>query len=364
MKLQLIRTLLFLFTYLFTTAVFAGKGNDALSLQKSDTIIIEFGNNSRIMFIIDDKADLETLKQYDLNAMLKDLSLKLEENSEDASVLSIEDASGTRYLKDTTIVIQSRDSQVTQNDEDEDRSNDSRRDRFDRFDRLSRDFDDDRRRRRFWPRTRQSFNVELGTNNYLEDGKFPDENNRQYAVRPYGSWYVGLNTTYKTNVAGPLFIEWGAGVDWYNFKFQEDDTRVVDTDSLVAFIQEPNQQLDPVKSKLTAAYITAKFVPMLDFSYDSRKSRLWNYHGSGFRIGVGGYAGLRISSHSKFVFKEDGDRKKDRERDNFFMNNLRYGLRVQMGFRGIDMFVNYDVSELFSEGKGPELNAFTLGFTL
>ena len=48
-------------------------------------------------------------------------------------------------------------------------------------------------------RTWQSFNFDLGTNNYLEDGKFPDSNNQPYSVRPWGSWYVaaGSHTTHS-----------------------------------------------------------------------------------------------------------------------------------------------------------------------
>ena len=43
------------------------------------------------------------------------------------------------------------------------------------------------------------------------------------------------------------------------------------------------------------------------------------------------------------------------------MNNLRYGLRLQFGFRDTDFFFNYDLNELFSAGKGPKVNAFSFG---
>jgi len=72
---------------------------------------------------------------------------------------------------------------------------------------------------------------------------------------------------------------------------------------------------------------------MLDFSYNNRRSRLWNRHGDGFRIGVGGYTAFRISSHTKFVFKEDGNKEKDKDRNNFFINNFRYGLKTGANFK-------------------------------
>jgi len=39
-------------------------------------------------------------------------------------------------------------------------------------------------------------------------------------------------------------------------------------------------------------------------------------------------------------------------------------LRFQMGYRGIDFYANYDLNELFVEGRGPQLNAFSFGFVL
>jgi len=102
---------------------------------------------------------------------------------------------------------------------------------------------------------------------------------------------------------------------------------------------------------------------MLDFSYNSR-SRLWNYHGDGFRIGAGGYTAFRIASQTKFVYKENGDKQTDKDSSNIYLNNFRYGLRFQIGFRGVDLFANYDISPLFSKDRGPELNAFSFGFTL
>ena len=42
---------------------------------------------------------------------------------------------------------------------------------------------------------------------------------------------------------------------------------------------------------------------------------------------------------------------------------MRYGLRAQIGFNDIDLFINYDMNELFAAGKGPQLNAFSFGVT-
>lgn len=68
---------------------------------------------------------------------------------------------------------------------------------------------------------------------------------------------------------------------------------------------------------LSATFINASLIPVLDFGDHSRKQRMWDGHGSGFRFGIGPYVGYRISSKSKLVYKEDGHREKDKNRDSF-----------------------------------------------
>lgn len=210
-----------------------------------------------------------------------------------------------------------------------------------------------------WGRTWQSFNFDLGTNNYLSDGKFPDSNNELYSVRPWGSWYVGLASIQRTRMGKKFFLEWGVGVNWYNFKFQKDNILIQKDDNGITFVED-TREVDFKKSKLTASYITASLIPVVDFGDNSRKARIWEGYGNSFRIGLGPYIGYRIASHSKIVY-DDGDKEKDKQHDSFYLNNFRYGARLQIGYRATDLFFNYDLNELFASGKGPNLNAFSFG---
>jgi len=89
----------------------------------------------------------------------------------------------------------------------------------------------------------------------------------------------------------------------------------------------------------------------------------WN-DDEGFRIGAGGYAGYRLASYTKYVTEEDGDKDKDKDKDSYFLNDFRYGVRLQIGYRNFDVFVNYDLNELFVEDRGPQVNAFSFGIVL
>lgn len=210
-------------------------------------------------------------------------------------------------------------------------------------------------------RTYNSFNIDFGTNNFLADGEFVDQAAVPYTVRPLGSWYVAGNSVYRTRLANKFFIEWGYGLGFYNFKFLDNNIRVLKTPDQVRFLED-GRDADFIKSKLTAYYAQASFIPVLDFGGNRHKPGIFDDHRSrSFRIGVGPYAGYRIDSFSKLVFEEEGKKKTDRNHDNFFLENIRYGARLQIGVRNTDFFVNYDVSQLFIKGKGPEVNAFSFG---
>src|SRR6516225_6577921 len=54
--------------------------------KKADTVIIRVGQASKVIFAIQDKKDLETLKKYDFQALMDDMIRKLENN--DSSQIS------------------------------------------------------------------------------------------------------------------------------------------------------------------------------------------------------------------------------------------------------------------------------------
>lgn len=336
---------------------------------KADTVIIEINENSKIVIYTSSRADLSALQGYDINQMIRDLNSQLGDSVE---YLVIENDRGTTYVDEGRTSSGDIDGlrldlgglQV-QVDPDE-----------------LEDFDEDdwyRRKKVSYDveradRTTHHFNVDIGLNNWIEDGEFPDGNNSPYSIKPFGSWYVGLNSTNRTWVAGPIFIEWGLGLNWYNWKLQDPDFRFVETDINTDLVSNPNQS--GKKSKLTASYINATFVPMFDFSRGRKRVtnieaegiRIKRYSKKGIRFGLGGYVGYRLGSHTKFIYQENGNRERDKERDNFYLENFRYGLRAQVGWKGVELFGMYDLNEVFNSGRGPTgspgLNAVTFGITL
>ena len=325
--------LIYIFTFI-SSSLFAQ--------QAADTVTIKVGTCSKVIFAIKDKKDLETLKKYNFQKLMDDMIYKLE----------VRDSSGlnkpsSEFLKKDSIkenAVAKQEESGTQNYEKS----------------------EIRQERKYHGRrTRNSFNVDFGTNNYVSNGSFPSQNNSMYSVRPWGSWYVGLSSIYRTRMASKFFLEWGYGVSWYNFKFQNSQTQITKDDNGVYFSPDA-RGYNYSKSKLTATFVNISVVPVIDIGGNKRKPSFFNgHHSGGFRFGVGPYAGYLIDSYSKQVYSTNNSKTREHHHDNYYLNNLRYGVRVQFGFNDIDFFLNYDLNPLFATNKAvnPNLNAFSFGIS-
>ena len=217
-------------------------------------------------------------------------------------------------------------------------------------------------------RTIHNFNIEMGLNTWHG---FGDVN---YSVKPWGSWYFGLGSVNKTQLKNSLFLEWGSGLSWYNWKLEDPSYQIIKTTTQLELAQPANiNEINPIKSKLVASYLNVSLVPLFDFSQGSRKVvvkqtgnlKLIKSKNRGLRIGIGGYLGYRMYGRSKYVYKEGNKlRNKEKENGNFYLSNVRYGLRGRVGWKGMDIFVNYDLNQVFTSGVGPELNALSFGIIL
>ena len=324
-------------------AVYTTEAQQAAT-QKSDTVIIELAHTSKVIFTIKDRRDLEILKHYDFQSLFRDVITKLEKN--DTTALP-----GRDTTQNALAAVPAEEANKEDRDDDDDHHY--------HYSKNDDEWKVDITANRHWSQTWQSFNFDLGTNNWLSNGKFPSSDNAPYSVRPWGSWYVAMNSTQRTRLGRKFFLEWSAGLSWYTFKFEKDNIMMVKDDNSVRFVED-TRDVDFVKSKLSMSFIQISAVPVIDFGDNSRKPRVWEGYGESFRIGLGPYIGYRIGSHSKLVYKDDG-REKEKNRDSFYLNNIRYGARLQVGIRSTDLFLNYDLNEMFTTGKGPKLNAFSFG---
>jgi len=104
---------------------------------------------------------------------------------------------------------------------------------------------------------------------------------------------------------------------------------------------------------LTVSYITLPIMPYVAFSKQSAIKM----------IGLGGYVSYRLDSWTKTI--EEKNENLRREGSNFNINQVRYGVKAEIGLRHIgELFFNYDLSPIFEKGYGPQITAFSFGIKL
>lgn len=341
----------------------------SFAANEKDTVEIVFGNNSKIIILADSKEDIQKLQNYDLNKMVQDIGLSIE-GEEGKEVLVIQDKEGTKYLQDTTIVVEEDDPDFADLQAEFEGKNWQKREEYDSDDDYDYDYNYEYSYEKKEKRTGYGGFIDFGMNNYLMDGKSLD-GSQPYYVRPWGSWYVALKANFQTRLAGKFGMKWGPDVSWYNFKYENAAVLMSKGPETVEFDTETLASENPNKSKLTVAYLGFSLVPLFDFGYKSKTSTKKDgtpftrfFHNDGVRFGFGGYAGYRLDSYSKNVTLQNGNKNKIRDKNKYYINDFRYGLRAIIGYGAIDVFFNYDLNQLYETNRGPKLNGFSFGISL
>lgn len=105
------------------------------------------------------------------------------------------------------------------------------------------------------------------------------------------------------------------------------------------------------KTKLNVSYLTAPLILEIKTPLRMGHSRLY--------LAGGIIGGVNIGSHTKYKYRND----KEKSRSNFNLNQFKYDLTGRIGFGDFTVFVNYGMTPLFKEGRGPELHPVTFGFS-
>ncbi|MDO8968382.1 outer membrane beta-barrel protein [Algoriphagus sp.] len=312
-------------------------------IQK-DSVVVEFGKSGKVVIIVESKEDFEKLKLMNINQIISELDL--EENKETGELTIVEIKKRDGSVKEVVKVHEnggSTEVKVGGMRVYVDESGDNTRVKVETGTKKHSD-----------PPFRSYFNLDLGVNNVLENGSFPTSD-KPYAVKGWGSWMVGLNWMAAQRISKGFHWDFGIGFQFYNFKFENRDFQAVRGEEAIDFLQRTD--VNGFKSKLSSSYLTAMTMLELDFGKMNDKGH------KGMRIAAGPYVGYRLGGQSKFVYEEinGSGRRKDKEATGLYLENLRYGIRGELGIGRVNFFTTYDLNELFQAGKGPSLNPITFG---
>ena len=213
----------------------------------------------------------------------------------------------------------------------------------DRF--LHIDSPDNRKPVKYDIRTSNDLLFAIGFNNTIIDGKSLDDS-------PYeigGSGFVELGWLWQTRLLkNSNFVRVS-----YGFSFQWNKLSIKDN---LYFVQNGEQtsleefplNLDKSKFRTTSLVIPVHF----EFGPSKLKDyedRIRYYTDNQFKIGVGGFAGLNLSTQQKLKYKENGDNQKDKNKKDFNTNNFVYGLSGYIGVGDFSVYAKYNLNELFND---------------
>lgn len=195
-----------------------------------------------------------------------------------------------------------------------------------------------------------SFTMNLGLTNYLTpSGKTPSGADAGFALDAASSRYITLGWKWYQQLGhSPFGINYGFEFAWQNFMLR-DSYQFNSTDSGTRLIDLRNTPGTSVtKSKLVQSSLK---IPVA----------LETHFGKGWVLELGGFGGVRLGSHSKLKYEQDGNTKKDFAYGGFDLTDFHYGARAVIRHRGFGLFGEYQGNTLFTAGKGPELHAMQFG---
>jgi len=163
------------------------------------------------------------------------------------------------------------------------------------------------------------------------------------------SWGVNLNIA-ETNfalVGKTLGLTTGLKFQFNNYRF--DNNITLNQDSTVIWYTEETT-VTYAKTKLTNTYLLVPLMLEFHFPGDDK-----------LHLAVGAEAGIKIGSHTKTMYKDDGKKIKDKERKDFYLSPFRYNAVAKIGYDDLSVFLNYSLETMFEKDRGPELYPLMVG---
>lgn len=304
----------------------------------ADSLVIRFANRTRMVIYAPDKAGIQALLNYDLNKIVREMSMKLDSVPDGKTAVS---EGGDRYLKDTVLVVTKKKDGITIVINSDSTRSDSVKNR--------RDYEKSSVRRGInsWAR---SVDFQIGLNAFLNQSTLPAYPTDIYSLKSLGSRYFAIAFSQRPTIIkgkrARLSLYYAIEGSWNNYMF---DNNVVARKgaSQLEFEQYPEQLK---KSKLTTFALQVPVVPRISF-----------YNASGrkvFHLGVGGFIGYRLDSYTK-IKRPNNDKVHDHA--SYYLNDFRYGLVGHIGIVKTSLFIKYDLKPVFQDGKGPDVRTLSFG---
>lgn len=193
-------------------------------------------------------------------------------------------------------------------------------------------------------RTVSQFVFAAGLNNLVTNNAVAHSD-----YRYLGSHFYELGFTWNSRILNDhnlLHAKYGLSVMYNNLR--PTDNRV--------FVENGNETIletSTIDLKDSRFRNVSLVVPLhLEFDF-SKSQRILNSNGfkthQGFRVGLGGYAGVNVKSKQILKYSLEGNDNKNRERGDFNVNDFVYGISAYGGYQAVSLYAKYDLNPLFKD---------------
>ena len=198
-------------------------------------------------------------------------------------------------------------------------------------------------------RTTSQFVFAFGLNNVITRG----ENLNDSDFRVWGSHFYEWGLTYNSRIFNNnniLHAKYGLSLMYNNL-------RPTDNRYFVKNGNETNLVTSTVNlddSRFRNVFLVAPV--HLEFDFTPKKmskdgSKTYFKTHESVRLGIGGYAGVRVKSKQILKYEEDGIKVKDKQKGDFNVSDFTYGLSAYLGYGQTSLYVKYDLNPMFKNNN-------------
>lgn len=183
----------------------------------------------------------------------------------------------------------------------------------------------------------------IGFNNTIIDGQSLDDS-------PYkigGSGFVELGWLWNTRLlenSNFVRVNYGVSLQWNKLSIKDNQYFVADGN-------ETSLETFPLELKKSKFRTTSLVVP-LHFEFGPSKmkdygDRIRYFTDDQFKIGLGGFAGVNLTTQQKLKYRENGNNQKQKNKSDFNTTNFVYGVSGYVGVGDFSVYAKYNLNTLF-----------------
>jgi hypothetical protein len=354
----------------------SAKGSQTIGerLGQQDTIVVKMANGARMVLYLQNIEQLKAFENYSLDSLMRVLNKYVDQmdtmdvankgfKSQETTVTFGKDDNNPETVtitmqetgQDGKVKKERHEIRINRNiriDVEIEENNGNTRVDVNVPNKAERDSVRTKHKKDTYKSTRYNFDLDLGLNTFVntDNQQVPD-------LKPLGSRYVSLNWHLNSQVGGrrsPFYLVSGLEFAFNNYMFDRNYIIEEDINDVTFFRRATEINYD--KAKLTHSSVNVPLMPMLKFKRQNGKD--------GFKIAAGPFAGYRLGAHSKFKFDDGGRTQKEKVRSSYNLSDFQYGLTGVIGYGNLDLFVKYNMNDLFKENRGPDANVISFGLRL